>query len=99
MIKNDQYKKARGTWSRILNISCHECGEHICFYQKDGSGDLRRMYIDRCIDSGVSLKGKELRCLNSHVLGVRVIYEKEERFAYRLFVDAVDKKIVKSSEV
>jgi len=79
-----------------LNISCEKCGSPICLYQKDGPGNLRRMYIDRISDQKVSIAKKDLSCLNKHLLGVKIIYQKEKRPAFRLFVDSVVKKIVKS---
>lgn len=104
LIKNDKYKKVRGGYSRILSISCEECGKHICDYQKDGPGLLRRMYLDRISNSkkyselkGVSEKNiPQFECDPcKRMLGVCVNYEKEDRLAYRLFVGAVTKKIVK----
>lgn len=93
-MKNDKYKKARGGWSRILDIRCEKCEQHICFYQKDGSGLLKRMYYDRM--SGFDTTENELVCPKcKKVLGVSMVYEKEKRLAYRLFVGAVTKKIVK----
>lgn len=92
---NDKYKKVRGGYSRLLDISCQKCGEHICDYQKDGSGNLRRMYIDRITNHKVSISRKDLSCSNKHLVGVKIIYEKESRPAFRLFVDSVAKKIVK----
>ena len=94
--KNDKYKKSRGGYSRLLNISCEKCGEHICLYQKDGPGNLRRMYCDRVIEPRVPITRKDLSCSKGHLLGVKIIYEKEKRPAFRLFVDSVRKKIVKS---
>ena len=38
---------------------------------------------------------KDISCLKGHLLGVKIIYEKENRPAFRLFVDSVKKKIVK----
>lgn len=94
MIKNDKYKKARGGWSRMLDICCENCEQHICFYQKDGPGPLKRLYYDRI--SGFSTKENKLVCPNcKEVLGVGIIYEKENRPAYRLFVGSTTKKIVK----
>ena len=93
--KKDKYKKARGGYSRLLKISCQKCGEYICMYQKDGPGNLRRMYIDRISDSKISLSKKDLSCPKGHLLGVKIIYEKEKRPAFRLFVDSVAKKIIK----
>jgi hypothetical protein len=96
LFKNDKYKKARGGYSRLLDISCEKCHKHICFYQKDGPGDLRRMYIDRISNPDVSVLREDLSCPNRHLLGVRIIWEKEKRPAFRLFVGSVIKKIVKS---
>lgn len=96
IFKNDKYKKVRGGYSRLLNIACQKCNEYICNYQKDGPGNLRRMYVDRIIDSKVSTSRKDLSCSNKHLIGVKIIYNKEKRLAYRLFVDSVIKKIIKS---
>lgn len=89
-IKNDRYRKSRGGYSRILDITCEHCGQHICYYQKDGPGSLRRMYVDRMID--LRPTGKVLSCNNCHrELAIRIIWQKENRPAYRLFVEAVNK--------
>ena len=93
--KNDKYKKARGGRSRLLNISCQECGSPICSYQKDGPGNLRRMYIDRIIEPNVSISRKDLSCSKGHLLGIRIVYKKENRPAFRLFADSVVKKVAK----
>ncbi len=95
IFKNDRYKKTRGGYSRLLSISCQKCGEHFCNYQKDGPGNLRRMYLDRIIKPKVSISRKDLSCTNKHLLGVKIIYEKENCPAFRLFVDSVTKKIIK----
>lgn len=92
---NDKYRKIRGGYSRFINISCQKCKGNICLYQKDGPGNLRRMYIDRITNSKVSTVKKEFLCSNGHLLGIRIIYKKENRPAYRLFVDSIIKKIVK----
>ena len=34
--KSDKFKKARGGYSRLFDIRCEKCGNHICYYQKDG---------------------------------------------------------------
>jgi hypothetical protein len=95
-LKNDKYKNARGGYSRLLNISCRTCGALICKYQKDGAGNLRRMYVDRIYEPTVSISKKLLFCPNAHLLGAADTYEKEKRLAFRLFVDSVLKKIIKS---
>ena len=93
-MKNDKYKKARGGWSRMLDICCEHCSNHICYYQKDGPGPLKRMYHDRI--TGLPTKSRQLACPSCYsVLGVGITYEKENRPAYRLFVGSITKKIVK----
>lgn len=94
--KNDKYRKERGGYSRLLKIICEKCDSLVCLYQKDGPGNLRRMYIDRMTEPEISILKKDLSCLNGHLLGVKIIYEKEKRLAFRLFVDSVTKKIVKN---
>ena len=47
VLKNDKYRKTRGGYSRLLSISCEKCGSNICIYQKDGPGNLRRLYFNR----------------------------------------------------
>lgn len=93
--KNDRYRRTRGGYSRLLRISCQKCAAPICLYQKDGAGNLRRMYVDRIVEPRVPLMRKDLSCPNGHLLGVKIIYDKEKRPAFRLFVDSVAKKIVK----
>lgn len=91
-LKNDRYRKSRGGYSRFLDLSCASCGTHVCYYQKDGPGILKRIYVDR-IDK--SKNSKQLICSKcKEVLGIRIIYKKERREAYRLFVGAVIKKIM-----
>jgi hypothetical protein len=95
-LKNDNYRRARGGYSRMLTISCEKCGAEVCKYQKDGPGTLRRMYLDRISDAKAPLNRKDLSCSKGHLLGVKIIYDKEKRSAFRLFVDAVTKKINKA---
>ena len=79
----------------MLEIQCENCNQHICIYQKDGSGPLKRMYFDRMND--FSHEKDTLVCPKcSEVLGAKTIYQKENRPAYRLFVGSVAKKIIKS---
>lgn len=98
-LKNDKFRRSRGGHSRLLDISCSKCGMHICHYQKDGPGILKRMYIDRMIGpkvAGYGLKNlPQLTCKEcKQHLGVPINYKKESRLAYRLFVGAVAKKII-----
>ena len=94
--KNDKYRRVRGGYSRLLKISCQKCESVVCQYQKDGPGNLRRVYLDRISEPKVTLSGKILKCPKGHVLAVRTVYEKEGRSAFRLFVDAITKKILKA---
>jgi len=93
--KNDKYKKARGGKSRLLEIICVVCQTPLFKYQKDGPGILKRLYIDRIQE----LKDQESKLIcpkcKEH-LGTLIIYEKENRPAYRLFEGAITKKIVKA---
>lgn len=98
VLKNDQYRTSRAGHTYLFNISCEECGRLVCLYQKDGRpGHLRRMYIDRMSKNKVPTSGQNLTCPKGHILGRKIIYEKENRPAFRLFVDAVIKKITKVS--
>ena len=65
-------------------------------YQKDGPGNLRRMYVDRISENKVPLYDKNLVCPKGDLIGIKIIYKKEKKPAFRLFVDSVKKRIVKS---
>lgn len=93
---NDRYKKSRGGYSRLLDISCEHCQTHLFYYQKDGPGMLKRMYLDRIFESKVDLE-RNLNCPSCNkLIAVSMVYIKEDRPALRLFVGAVNKKIIKS---
>ena len=47
--KKDEYKNARGTHSRVVNLYCRKCKNLLAIYQKDGPGNLRRLYLDRIL--------------------------------------------------
>lgn len=94
--KNDKFRKTRGGHSRLLNVSCESCGAFLLLYQKDGPGPLKRIYIDRIIKPEGFGKIKQLICKScKKVIGTLYIYEKEKRPAYRIYQDAVIKKITK----
>ncbi len=87
-LKNDKYKKNRGGCSRLLEISCAGCGEFLGFYQKDGPGILKRMYLDRIYKSKnySDLAAEPFNLLPQLVckkcerlLGVPMVYEKENK--------------------
>lgn len=103
--KKDKYRKARGGYSRFLNIYCSSCGSFLIIYQKDGPGPLKRAYLDRIfapkelenLQNIKSIKDvKPLTCDNCHALiGKPYIYDKENRKAYLLDQTAFTKKIGK----
>jgi phage FluMu protein Com len=103
-LKKDKYREARGGYSRFLEVSCHHCEKVILTYQKDGPGELKRMYFDRIIApehlselQNLSIKDiPELICPKcKYILAIPYVYPKEKRNAYRLFVGAVNKKVTK----
>ena len=99
--KKDKYKRARGTYSRLLDLSCRICGRHILIYQKDGPGNLRRLYLDRIFHPKnlVNLQDKPLNLIPilncpkcKETLGTPYIYKKENRKAFKLYQEALIKK-------
>ena len=104
-LKSDKYRKARGGYSRFLNVLCEHCGAKILVYQKDGPGPLKRLYLDRIFapenllnfQKTPVIKIPNLVCIKCKtVLAIPYIYQKEQRTAFRLFVGAVTKKIIKA---
>lgn len=97
-IKYDKYRNSRGGYSRILDVKCEHRSSHVCFYQKDGPGSLRRMYFDRMID--LQSNDDFLLCKKcKRTLAMKINYEKENRPAYRLFVESVSKSIVNKNSL
>jgi ribosomal protein S27E len=105
--KKDKYSISRRSYSRLLNIYCRKCNNLIAIYQKDGPGNLRRMYIDRILYplDFVSLNNFKLdeisnlecnRC--NEILGTPYIFVKEQRKAFRLYQDSIIKKVRKLKE-
>lgn len=104
IFKKDKYRKARGDYSRFLDITCHHCDTQVLIYQKDGPGDLKRMYLDRIVgpENLTNLQNlaiaqvPQLTCKKcKYVLAIPYVYPKEKRNAYRLFVGAINKKVTK----
>jgi len=103
-LKKDKFKSARGGHSRLLDISCRNCGNLILVYQKDGPGNLRRLYMDRVLspEKLVGLGEKDiddiamLRCEECEgIVATPYIYIKEKRKAFRLHPDAITRRIHK----
>lgn len=94
-LKNDQYRKKRGGYARFLNIFCSSCNACLLLYQKDGPGELKRMYLDRIIAPKITHgKSKDFICSScKKIIGTFFIYQKEKRPAIRLYQGAVFKKV------
>lgn len=91
-LKNDNYRHARGGNTKIYDLFCSQCGTFVLKYQKDGIGGLLRLYFDRIIDMGDF--SDNLYCPKcSNLIGTKMIYKPESRFAYRLQRGSVSKKI------
>lgn len=99
----DKYTRARGGSAKLYQIFCNKCNHQICIYQKDGPGNLLRMYLDKfvapknLIEVFKTLKTKkDIHGLNCHfcneLIGVPIIYEKENRLAFRLIPNKIIKK-------
>lgn len=92
-LKNDKYRKARGGYSRLLEIRCSSCKKILFNYQKDGPGIIKRTYVDRIL---ADIKDKNLKCKSCNkLIGNLTIYEKENRPAYNIVLGAIKKKIIK----
>lgn len=97
---SDKYREARGGWTRTLSISCKSCNKVIFYYQKDGSGPLKRSYLDRAINYEISFsKDGFYYCPRCKVcLGIDEPYKKEDnRPAVRWLSEAIKYQIVKQS--
>lgn len=99
--RRDRYYKARGGTAQLLRITCGRCGRYICLYQKDGSGNLYRIYWDRVFEPAVCTEYRpdatqgEMAPLGcpacGYILGVPMTYAPEARLAWRLAPGAVHK--------
>lgn len=89
---SDKYTKARGDFSQLYRIRCNKCKHDVALYQKDGPGPLLRLYQDKILAPKEIAKNKDLKCPScKRILASYIIYEKENRPAYRLFVGAIRK--------
>ena len=86
----------------MLNLFCRVCGEKILTYQKDGPGNLRRLYFDRIFSPTdlINLENKPLNVVPTlscpkckEDLGTPYIYKKEGRKAFKVYQDTLVKKI------
>lgn len=94
-MKNDQYRRTRGGTAEMIDVVCSHCGGRVLHYQKDGSGNLLRCYLNRIFspekwerlqhDKAIfSLKDlPNLMCDCGNLLGVPMRH-KDRRLAFRL---------------
>lgn len=101
-LRRDKYRESRGGYSRVLEINCHDCGDFIALYQKDGPGPLKRLYFDRFIQLKSECRLEEtslrevgdLRCRACRkCIGQPCLYRKERRRAFVLRDGSVVKKV------
>ena len=102
-IRKDKFYRSRGATTMLLTISCSKCGVHVCTYQKDGTGNLHRLYWDRIMESSEqfhippyhksgSLKElPNLVCSCRNIIAVPMVYKKEGRLALRLIHGSIHK--------
>jgi hypothetical protein len=92
----DTYYRARGSRSKMIALYCMKraCSSSpFALYQKDDyPGLLKRLYLDRIIAPKIS-SDSDLICKNcGSTLGIRYIYAKEKRIAFKLFAYEVKGK-------
>ena len=92
-IKKDKWFRDRQSTYVILGIRCSKCGEEVLLYQKDGRGNLKRLYLNRILapeniaslqDRVESVKGLILlKCKCGSDIGIPMLH-REGRLAFRL---------------
>lgn len=103
LIRRDKFYRSRGSTATIMVITCSRCNKNICTYQKDGTGNLHRIYLDRIISSDPLFKipgyNKSLSfndlpnlvCSCRNIIAVPMVYKKEGRLAFRLLRGSIHK--------
>ena len=100
-LKRDKFRTERGGCSRLLEFKCRSCGQPVLSYQKDGPGQIYRLYLDRIFGpiELINLQYKNLKEINplkcsgcKKLIGVPYIYKKETRKSFRIFAGALVKK-------
>jgi hypothetical protein len=94
--KKDRYTNARGGSSKIFQLACGKCKSIIATYQKDGPGNLIRMYLDRIqSDTGLIFSNKLVSCKNCNSkIGILSNYKPENREAIFLERGAIVKSVI-----
>ena len=103
-LKKDKYRRARGGKAEVWTIHCAKCNELVLVYQKDGTGTLKRCYLNRilapapleklqrdpAIGSVKDLTG--LWCPDCQALIGSPMLHHEGRLAFRLMLGSWSKK-------
>lgn len=91
---SDKYTKGRGKFKKRIEIRCANCSDYLFSYQKEGSGVLEKIFFDLILDNQSVKNNKKLVCTKcDKVLGIRFIFGKEKRDAFKLYPGAVYWKI------
>lgn len=89
--KRDGYLKRRGGTFRFLDLSCASCHTLLAVYQKDGPGQLLRLYLDRLLSGPLDRTGACPSCRER--IGGLFVYAPEQRQAIRLRPGAISKRL------
>ncbi len=99
-IKKDKFWRDRGSVHIVIEIACNNCNCSIMIYQKDGRGNLHRVYLNRILapESLASLQDKIasvkqlhlLKCECGRMIGIPM-HHWEGRLAFRLVHGAYQK--------
>ncbi len=91
---SDKYTKGRGNFVKKIEIRCNNCSEYIFSYQKEGNGELEKLFFDLILDNLSVKNGTKLVCRKCEkLLGTRFIFGKEKRDAFKLYPGAIYWKI------
>ena len=104
--KRDRYSRSRGGYSIFLKLFCSRCKKFLLLYQKDGPGILKRLYMDRIFAPAeltdlqeTDYKGNLICKHCKNIIGLSIVYEKEDRKAFHLKQESFIKKITKKESV
>ncbi len=103
-IKKDKWFRDRESTFVVLSIVCAKCNREFLFYQKDGRGSLKRLYLNRILspekfaslqDTVENVKQLTLlRCECHNNIGIPMSH-REGRLAFRLIPGSFTKRRLK----
>lgn len=87
---SDKYTKGRGSFSKQVAIKCVNCSEIIFNYQKEGNGAIEKLFLDSILDNFIVKKKAKLTCPKCEkVLGVRFVFGKDKKMAFKVYPGAI----------